>query len=83
MKRIYLGGETFVKDTEIIGVFDIDSATVSKKTRDFLEEAEKQNNVIYSNIFEFPRSFVLTKEKVFIKPIAANKLNRRIEKNIF
>ena len=48
MKRIYLGGETFVKDTEIIGVFDIDSATVSKKTRDFLEEAEKQNNVIYS-----------------------------------
>ena len=83
MKRVYLGGDTFVKTTEIIGVFDIDSATVSKKTRDFLEQKEKQKNVVYSNIYEFPRSFLVTDEKVFITPIASTTLNRRIEKNIF
>ena len=34
MKRVYLGGETFIKDTDIIGVFDIDTSyrTVSAQT---------------------------------------------------
>lgn len=83
MKKVYLGGESFVRDTDIIGIFDIDSATVSKKTRDFLEQAEEKNNVVYSNLYEFPRSFVLTSEKTYITPIAAGTLNRRIVKNLF
>ena len=36
MKRVYLGGETFVKDVDIIGIFDIDTSSVSKKTREYL-----------------------------------------------
>lgn len=83
MKRVYLGGETFVKDTDIIGIFDMDSATVSKKTRDFLENAEFEKRVIYSNLYEFPRSFVVTNKNVYITPIAAVTLNRRIAKNLF
>lgn len=84
LKKIYLGGESFVKDTDVIGIFDMDSTTVSKKTRDFLENAEiNQKNVVYSNIYEFPRSFVVTQENVFITPIAANTLKRRIIKNLF
>ena len=46
MKRVYLGGETFVKDSDIIGIFDIDTSSVSKKTRDFLENNEKEKNVV-------------------------------------
>lgn len=83
MKKVYLGGETFVRDIDIIGIFDIDSATVSKKTREFLEFCELKKKIIYSNLYEFPRSFVVTKDKVFITPIAASTLNRRIIKNLF
>ncbi len=83
MKRVYLGGETFIKDTDIIGVFDIDTSSVSKKTRDFLEYNEKEKNVVYSNIYEFPRSFILTKDKVFITPTSTITLNRKYSKNIF
>ena len=50
MKKVYLGGETFVKDTEIIGIFDIDTSSVSKKTRDFLENGEKRKKL---KIFRF------------------------------
>ena len=83
MKRVYLGGETFIKDTDIIGVFDMDSATVSKSTRDYLSFAENENKVIYSNIYEFPRSFVVTKDVIYITPIASGTLNRRIKKNLY
>lgn len=83
MKKVYLGGEFLVRDNDVIGIFDMDSATVSKKTRDFLENAEKMGNVVYSNLYEFPRSFVLTKDKTYITPIAAGTLNRKYKKNLF
>lgn len=83
VKKIYVGGEYFVKDNDIIGIFDMDSATVSKKTRDFLETAEKNGEIIYSNLYEFPRSFVLTKDKTYITPIAASTLNRKYKMNLF
>ena len=81
--RVYLGGEVFVKDDEIIGVFDMDSATISKSTRDFLGFSENEKKIVYSNLYEFPRSFVVTKEAVYITPIACSTLNRRIKKNLF
>ena len=81
--KVYLGGETFVKDTDIIGIFDLDSATVSKSTREYLNLLENDKKIIYSNLLEFPRAFVVTKDKVFITPIASKTITRRIEKNIF
>ena len=44
---LYLGGKYFVRSKNIIGIFDLDSATVSNKTREFLEFHEKQKNIIY------------------------------------
>ena len=38
---IHLGQDTVVKKEDIIGIFDLDTATVSKRTRDFLSKAEK------------------------------------------
>ena len=41
---VHLGNETVVKEDEIIGIFDIETTTVSQKTRIFLEKAEKKQN---------------------------------------
>lgn len=81
--KVYLGGETFVKNTDIIGIFDLDSATVSKSTREYLNLLETEKKIIYTNLLEFPRAFVVTDKEVFITPIASKTISRRIEKNIF
>lgn len=38
---VYLGGETVINSDNITGIFDMDTSTVNKATRDFLANAEK------------------------------------------
>lgn len=83
MKKTYLGKGSFVRDTDIIGIFDMDSITISKSSREFLENAEETDKVVYSNLYEFPRSVVLTDDKIFITTFSALTVSRRIEKNLF
>ena len=39
---LHLGQDTVITTKSIIGIFDMDRCTVSKKTRDYLTEAEKR-----------------------------------------
>ena len=48
-----------VKDSEIIGVFDIERATVSQDTREYLRTAAARKRDV-SCTEEIPRSFVVT-----------------------
>lgn len=73
---LHLGEDTVVKDKEIIGIFDIDTSTVNKATRDYLTKAEKEKRVIYVN-YDLPKSFIVTDKKVFVSPINTSTLNKR------
>ena len=77
---IYLGGDYVVKEEEVIGIFDLDTSTVSKHTRQFLSTKEKQKKVIYTS-FELPKSFILAskgkEEKVYISQISSQTLEKR------
>ena len=73
---IHLGEDTVINDKEIIGVFDIDTSTVNKATRDYLSKAEKEKRVIYVN-YELPKSFIVCDEKVYISPINTATINKR------
>ena len=77
---IHLGNEMVVKDNEIIGIFDMETTTVSKNTRLFLEKAEKQKKVINVS-YELPKSFIVTKDKnksrVYISQISPQTLQKR------
>ena len=59
---VHLGNETVVKENEIIGIFDIETTTVSQKTRIFLEKAEK-NKIVKNVSYELPKSFIVTNNK--------------------
>ncbi len=79
---IHLGQETVVKTDEIIGIFDIDTTTVSKHTRNFLTKAEKEKKVINVS-YELPKSFVLCNQKngenkVYISQISTSTLLKRV-----
>lgn len=71
---IHLGNNTMIKTEDIIGIFDLDTASVSKRTRDFLNKAEKSGIVITTS-FELPKSFVVTKNKKSGKKIYLSQLS--------
>ncbi len=86
---LHLGQETVVNEKDVVGIFDLDTSTVSKHTRNFLNKAEKEKRV-YNVSFELPKSFVLCcnkekEQKVYISQISTTTLNKRsnFERNDF
>ncbi len=55
---LHLGNETVIRTDDIIGIFDLDKTTISKNTREFLYNSEKNNQVI-TVTNELPKSFVV------------------------
>ncbi len=86
---LHLGQETVVNEKDVVGIFDLDTSTVSKHTRDFLSKEEKEKRVINVS-FELPKSFILCSNKkknkrVYISQISTSTLNKRsnLERNDF
>lgn len=75
---IYLGGNTVISSNEILGIFDMDTSTVNKATRDYLSNGEKNKKVIYVN-YELPKSFIVCKDKIYICPLNTSTLLKRVE----
>lgn len=79
---IHLGQDTVIKEKDIVGIFDLESTTISKNTRIFLAKAEKRKEVVNVS-YELPKSFTLvsdskTKEKkVYISQISSSTLYKR------
>ena len=80
---LHLGGDKVVKTKDIIGIFDMDTSTVQKNTRDYLQKAEKSGEVVTVS-YELPKSFILCSEKkrsqkVYISQISSATLQKRSE----
>ncbi len=77
---IHLGQGTVVRSRDVLGIFDLESTTVSKHTRKFLEKAEKNGDVITVS-YELPKSFAVVSEngktKVYISQLATSTLLKR------
>lgn len=79
---LHLGQDTVVRFSDIIGIFDMDTTTVQKNSRIFLNKAEKKGEVVNVS-FELPKSFILCNEKgknkVYISQISSSTLQKRSE----
>lgn len=77
---IHLGQNTVVRSRDVIGIFDLESTTVSKNTRNFLKKAEKKKQVITVS-YELPKSFAVCGKKndtkVYISQLATSTLLKR------
>lgn len=80
---IHIGNNRVLKTKKIVGVFDMDTSTVSKISREFLENEEKNGRLI-SEFDDLPRSFVIVSEskgsKTYISSLNAAAINRRSKK---
>ncbi|MBR4282278.1 MAG: DUF370 domain-containing protein [Clostridia bacterium] len=84
-KYVNVGQSVVISSDEIIGIFDIDTATVKKDTRNFLKRAEKENITknAFDPIFDIPVSFILTKgqndaEKLIFSSVSTSTLENRL-----
>ena len=65
---VYIGENKVIRKSEIEFVFDLDSATVSVHTRNYLKRAEKEKRVVMLG-YDLPKSFVVTRDgTVYLSP---------------
>lgn len=77
---LHLGQDIVVRDGDVIGIFDLEKTSVAKRTREFLSNATKQDQVITVS-YEMPKSFVVAchegQAKVYISQISTATLKKR------
>ncbi len=77
---LHLGQETLIKTKDIIGIFDLDKATVSKRSRNYLTAKEQQGKV-FNVATDLPKSFIVCmqggEEVVYISQLSAQTLLKR------
>ena len=77
---LHLGQDVLIKKDDIIGIFDMDKTTISKRTRLFLAAKEK-NGLVINVAADLPKSFILCKMEgqivVYISQISAQTLLKR------
>ena len=83
---LHIGGDTSIRTDEIIGIFDLDSSTVSRRTRDFLSRCEKEGKVINVS-YDLPKSFIICREnednKIYICQLSPATLIKRSENKAY
>ncbi|WP_028511067.1 extracellular matrix/biofilm biosynthesis regulator RemA family protein [Ruminococcus sp. NK3A76] len=82
---LHLGNEISISSKEIVGIFDIEGSSVSKITRDFLNNAEKKGKKIVYCTYDMPKSFVVTldedlTERIYISRISCATLLKRFKR---
>ncbi len=60
-----IGQDMAVRESSIIGIFDLDNTSTSLRTREFLNQAEKDGLVVPCD--DLPKSFIVTSEYGFIR----------------
>ena len=76
-----IGSDLAVRDSSIIGIFDLDNTSTSKRTVEFLEKAEQEGQVVPCD--DLPKAFVLTAEyglqKVHLTALSSSTLEKRLK----
>ncbi len=81
---LHIGNGQSVKKKDVIGIFDLDTSTVTKTGKEFINRLEKAGRVEY-NDDDLPRSFVLIdengKSKVKLSRISSKGLLARVNES--
>ncbi|MCI7767065.1 MAG: DUF370 domain-containing protein [Oscillospiraceae bacterium] len=77
---IHLGSDTVVRDSDIIGIFDIENTSVSRITKDYLAASGKRKSAV-SVSYEMPKAFIIAtvdgRERVYISNVSSATIMKR------
>ena len=76
-----IGNDMSERSSAVVGIFDLDNTTTSKRTRQFLEKAEQEGRVVPCD--DLPKSYVVTVEygleRVYLTALSAKTLEKRMK----
>lgn len=82
---LHIGNGKSIKTDSVIGIFDLDTATVSRITKKYISAKEKEGRVEYTD-YDLPRAFILISEgdgeAIKLSRISSVGLRQRIENEI-
>ena len=82
---IHLGRDYVLNDRDIIGIFNLETTTITPRGREFLNYAQK-NGAVVSLSDELPQSYVLADgavvDTVYLSELSPAAMRRRAEKMI-
>ena len=83
MSYLHIGQNAMLPEKRIIGIFDLDITSQSKRTREFLEKAE-QEGVVVPVTEDIPKSFLVCDhpyhpQLVYLSELSSATLQRRME----
>lgn len=81
---LHVGNNKTIRKSAVIGIFDMDTATVSSTTKRYLNQMEKEGQLTVA-VEEIPKSFVLYKDErgryaVCISQISSSVLLARLNR---
>ena len=83
---LHIGNHYYVRKKDIVGIFDMDNATYSHRTRDTLNRAEKEGRLINAAEFEIPNTIVVCRdgdsEKWYLSMVTVQTLLKRVQEHI-
>ena len=76
-----IGNDMSVRSKNIIGIFDMDNTSTSRRTREFLDKAESEGQVVPCD--DLPKSFIVTVEygfeRVYLSTLSPGTLEKRLK----
>jgi len=76
-----IGNDLAVREKSIIGIFDMDNTTTSRRTLEFVRKAEEQGQVVPCD--DLPKSYILTAEygfsRVYLTTYSTATLEKRLK----
>ena len=83
---LHLGQSVVVPFRDVIGIFDLDTTTDSRLTRDFLSRAEREGELVDVSM-DLPKSLVLCRSELathaYLAQLSAATLRGRVESGSF
>ena len=77
---ISIGNDMSVRTASVVGIFDMDNTTTSKRTRAFLKNAQKEGMIVPCD--DLPKSYIVTVEygmmRVYESTLSAATLEKRM-----
>lgn len=84
---LHIGNNYMLRKSAIVGIFDMDNATWSLRTRETLNRAERSGALINAALDEIPNSFILCRENdtqtIYLSMLTAATLRKRASETVF
>ena len=75
-----IGADFYLRTEEIIGIFDLDTASTQPDTKELLKDSENNALLIYAG-YELPKSFIVTETgEIYLSQFSARVLQLKAQR---